>query len=198
MARKYKSIAAVIGAVSVLGLGGVAIAANGDSDARAANIAAALSEQTGTQITSADVLAAQKQVATERVQQAVTDGRITQAEADEQLKRIENGEHIGHGGRGGPGGGPISGVAEDLGLDQDALREALRDGQSLAEYAESQDVTRDQVVTAIESSLMEKAEGRGIETDAEQLSSRAESIADGEGRGERGAGGPFGGPPEAG
>jgi len=198
MARSYKSIAAIIGAVSVLGLGGVASAAGGDSNERVASIAQALSTQTGTEVTAEDVLAAQKQVATERVEQAVADGRITQAEADDMLERVESGERVGPGhggGPGGPGGGPINGVAEDLGLDQDALREALRDGQSLAEYAESQGATRDQVVAAIEASLIEKAEERGIETDAEELSSRAESIADGEGRGGPGPGGPFGGPP---
>jgi hypothetical protein len=197
MARKYRSIAAVIGAVSVLGLGGVAIAASDESNDRAATVAQALSAQTGTEITTEDVLAAQKQVATDRVEQALADGRITQDEADSLLERIESGEHIRGGLHGGPGfgpGGPIGGVAEDLGLDQDALREALRDGQSLAEFAEGQGVTRDQVVSAIEDSMIEKAEERGVDApDGATLSERAESIADGDGA----RPGPFAGPPPA-
>ena len=202
---KRNTIVASIAAVAALGLGGIAVAATGGSDERAAVFAEALSEQTGAQITADDVKEAREQVAKERVEQAVTDGNLTREQADEIITRIESGEGPGRG-VGGPGhhrgggfGGPASAVAEALALDADALRDALRGGQTLSEYAEGQGKTRAEVVEAIKGSLSERITERGGEapTDAD-LTEKAEAIADGEGK--RGHGGHhrgFGGAPDA-
>jgi hypothetical protein len=207
---KRNSIIAALASVAALGLGGAAIAATSGSNGHAEAFAEALSEQTGAEITTDDVIAARKQVAKDRVEQAVTDGDITREQADELIERIESGERVGHGFRGGHGGGPgpgrgfgggaAAGVAEALGLEADAVREALRDGQSLSEYAESQGKTRDQVLDAIKKSITARAEQNGMEPpDAEALNELAERLADREG-GKRGFGGHghgFGGPPPA-
>lgn len=206
---KRNTVVASIAAIAALGLGGIAFAATGGSNERATAFAEALSEQTGSEVTADDVIAAQKEVAKDRVEQAVADGNLTREQADEILERIENGERVGRGfggagghHRGGGFGGPASGVAEALGLDADAVREALRDGQSLSEYAESQGKTRAEVVDAIKKSITERITERGGEapTDAE-LTEKAEAIADGErggkGFGRRGHGHGPGGFPDA-
>ncbi|MDH3225753.1 MAG: hypothetical protein OEM67_01510 [Thermoleophilia bacterium] len=208
---KRNSIIAALASVAALGLGGAAIAASTGSNDRAEAFAEALSEQTGSEITTDDVIAARKQVARDRVEQAVTDGRITREQADELIERIESGEGIGRGFRGGfgdgPGhggfgrgfGGPAAAVAEELGLEADAVREALRDGQSLSEYAGSQGKTRNEVLDAIKRSITDGAQQRGVDPpDEETLNSLAERLADREG-GKRGFGGHghggFGPPP---
>lgn len=204
---KRNSIIAALASVAALGLGGAAIAATSGSNDRAEAFAEALSEQTGAEITTDDVIAARKQVAKDRVERAASDGRITREQADELIERIESGERVGHGFRGGHGGGPgrgfgggaTAGVAEALGLEADAVREAFRDGQSLSEYAESQGKTRDEVIDAIKKSITERAEENGMEPpDAEALNELAERLADREG-GKRGFGGHghggFGPPP---
>ena len=187
---KRNSLVAGLASVAVLGLGGVAIAANSGSDDRATAFAEALSAQTGAEITAEDVTAARKQLAKDRVEQAVTDGRLTREEADAILERIESGEGLG---RGFPIGGPGSGhhslrgggahigdVADALGLDADALRDALRDGQSLSEFAEGQGKTRAQVLDAIKEEITAEAEERGVDPPAgEDLTTLAERIADG-------------------
>ncbi len=206
---KRNSVIAALASVAALGLGGAAIAATNGPGDRAEAFAEALSEQTGAEITADDVTAARKQVAKDRVEQAVTDGDLTREQADEIIARIESGESLGRGFRGGFGGGPghhgrgfggaSLGVAEALGLEEDAVREALRDGQSLSEYAESQGKTRQEVIDAIKEAITERAEERGGEVpDADALNEFAERLADREG-GKRGGGshghGGFGPPP---
>jgi hypothetical protein len=197
LTKRTGAVLASAGAVAALGLGGVAIAASGD-DGRASAFAEALSEQTGAEITAEDVTAAGQEVAKDRVERAVADGALSREQADRIIERIESGElpgrgprgghGVGHHGppgfglRGGPGGGPGAEVAEALGLDPDAVREARRDGQSLAEYAESQGTSRAEVIAAIKEAISDAAAERGVTPpDDEALDALAERIADREG-----------------
>lgn len=192
MIRRSKALTAALAATAALGVGGVAVAATDDSaNDRAAAMAEALSEQVGSEVSVEDLLAARQQVATDRVEQALADGEITQEQADERLEAIANGEHPGHGERGHrSGAGPLEDVAESLGLDLESAREALRLGDTLAEYAESQGVSRGDLVAAIVQSMSERVTEHGDQApDAETLTERAEALVDGE-RPER----PFGGP----
>lgn len=94
------------------------------------------------------------------LQQLVDDGTITADQADAVTAHLvenapERGGHGGpggHGGHGGPGGRPgMDGevVAGVIGIDAEALRDALRSGQSLAEIAEANGVDPQTVIDAL-------------------------------------------------
>ncbi|WP_139492566.1 hypothetical protein [Brevibacillus dissolubilis] len=92
----------------------------------------------------------------ERLDQAVTDGKLTSEQAAEMktqfaTKATEMIEKTGldrgeHGGFGGHGGFASEELATLLNLDQDALKEQLQSGKSLAEIAEAQGVTKQAVI----------------------------------------------------
>ena len=107
----------------------------------------------------------------ERLDEAVADERLTREEADEKIaeaeerltERAESDEpflprgprHHGHHGRHGPGISPE--VLEDtLGLTPEELRDALRDGQTLAEIAAAQGVSTDDLVAAMTAHAAER------------------------------------------
>ena len=79
----------------------------------------------------------------------VTDGTITQAQADRVAttlaERGPTGRRGGHGG----GRGLLAAAAEDLGITPKELRAAAQAGTTLAELAEENDVTRDELVDAL-------------------------------------------------
>ncbi|MBN1813153.1 MAG: hypothetical protein JXA14_15060 [Anaerolineae bacterium] len=129
----------------------------------------------------------------ERLQQAVENGRLTQEEADERiaemeaniLEHLESGEFVGPGGPGGPGmpGGPRGGhfgggapfdvLAEALGMTVEELRDALADGQTIAELAEAKGVAlqdiADALVTAHAERLQQAVEnGRLTQEEADE------------------------------
>jgi hypothetical protein len=92
-------------------------------------------------------------------------------------------------------------VTELLGIDEDALREALADGQTLAEVAEEQGVSRDELVGALvaeaETRIDERVTDGDIEADEatelkENIAERIDELVDGEigDRGDR-PGGPW-------
>lgn len=91
-----------------------------------------------------------------QLDQAVKDGKLTQAQADAIKKRraesgtVLGGPGFGHHGRGGPGfghrggpGGPggrlgvLAGAAKALGISERSLHEQLHDGKTLAEIAKA-------------------------------------------------------------
>jgi 3-hydroxyacyl-CoA dehydrogenase len=154
----------------------------------------------------------------ERLQQAVEDGRLTQEEADERiarmeenmLERLESGERDpgGPGGMGGPGkpGGPrgphgedLDVVAEALGMTPEEVREAVSDGQTIAELAEAQGVPLQDVADALVAAEAERLQqavedGRLTQEEAdERLAHMEENILEhlesGEPGGPRGNGG---------
>ena len=96
----------------------------------------------------------------ERIQQAVEDWNITQEQADERIEQMEDNvlEGLqtgswfsmgGRGRRGGPGGVQPAILAETLGMTTEELREALADGQTIAELAEAQGVALQDLVDAL-------------------------------------------------
>jgi polyhydroxyalkanoate synthesis regulator phasin len=95
----------------------------------------------------------------------VEDGTITQEQADAVEEALED-AHPGPGLRGGfghhPGwfgfGGDLSTLADSLGLDEDELRSELREGKTIAEVAEEQDVDVADVVDDIVEAQQERVD----------------------------------------
>jgi hypothetical protein len=179
---------------AVLG-GGAALAADRlspteESDAVVADAA----KQLG--VSSAKLEAALQQALENRVDAAVADGRLTEAQAAELKERIAAGEvpligvDPGHGGPGHHHGFVDFGAAATyLGITRDALRTSLQDGDTLAEIARANGKTaaglEDALVAAAKADLDAKvAEGRltaaqrtGILAD---LEARIADVVDGE------------------
>ena len=92
----------------------------------------------------------------DRLQQAlaglVTDGTLTQAQADKVASTLESADlGRGPGGHGGPGGRgrDLSTAATALGLSEDELRTALEGGKTLAQVAEDEGVDVDTLIAAL-------------------------------------------------
>lgn len=159
----------------------------------------------------------------EALQSLVDDGTIDAAQADAVASTLA--ESAPRGGRGGPGGrggghhrgGSLTVVAEAIGIDADALKEALRSGQTIAEVAEANGVDVQVVVDAMVAGISEKLDeavssGRLTQEKADERKAeapeRATDRVNGEGpeRGSRrgpgsggpGSGGPGSGGPESG
>ncbi|MEM7272127.1 MAG: hypothetical protein AAF547_03515 [Actinomycetota bacterium] len=153
----------------------------------------------------ADVEAALVAAANERLDEAVENGRIDEAEAAEKRADIEERvselmtkdpsefERKGRGGRGGHGG-PGKGFASDvitetLGLSAEEIREALSEGQTLSDLAEAQGVDAEDLAAAMVAEATERIDGavedgkidanRADELKAE-LEERIDGVLDGE------------------
>jgi polyhydroxyalkanoate synthesis regulator phasin len=143
----------------------------------------------------------------EAIAPLVEDGTITQAQADAVVAAIQEARPEGPRGHHGPGRGMKGGeaAAEALGITTDELRQALRDGATLAEVAALQGVDVQVVIDAMVAEAREHIEqavedGRLTREEAdEKLAELTERITDvvnngrpeGEGpRGPRGPGGP--------
>ena len=99
------------------------------------------------------------------VAQAVTDGKLTQAQADQILANAEThaANHVnttapmgrgGHGGErgakfGNPANAPLAVAAKAIGIDETALRTELQSGKTIADVAKAKGVDSAKVVTAI-------------------------------------------------
>ena len=178
MEGRRRLIAVAGAAVAALGLaaGGATYAAtNGGPQEEANALAEALNENEGTSLTGQDIQDALKDVLKERLDDAVKSGKITQEEADRILERAsERGFPLGPG-PGGPGfhiefrGGPfIEAAAKALGLSEDALREQLEAGKSLADIAAARNVDKAEVVAAVRDAILaEPPPGRDAPTKAE-------------------------------
>jgi len=140
----------------------------------------------------------------------VSDGTLTQAQADKVASTLADklpaggrGDHGGPGGPGGPGGlgggRGLDAAATSLGVSADELRTALRDGKSLADVAAEKGVAKDKLigdlVKAAETRLSEQvAAGRLTQAEADErkadLQDRITQMVDRKGlpdRGDRGA-----------
>jgi hypothetical protein len=163
--RKIAALAA--GAVAVAGISAGAVAATGGSGDEASDLAAAINNRAGTSITADQVEGAFQDLLKQRLDEAVAAGRITQAQADEMLKRAQDAPGLGlgfggrHGGPGGPGFGArgevMDKVAAKLKLTEEQLHTRLHSGKTLAAIAKAQGVSRAELVATITAAL--KAEG---------------------------------------
>jgi hypothetical protein len=117
--------------------------------------------------------------AVERITEAlaglVDDGSITQEQADEVAATLAESGLGGPGGRGGHGPGmDLSVAAQTLGMTEDELRTALEaDGATLAQVAEDQGVEEDALVDALVTAGKERiadavADGRLTQEEADQ------------------------------
>jgi len=107
------------------------------------------------------------------------DSTVDNADADH-----DHGERRGPGGRGGRGGEQMATVAEVIGVDAEALREAFAAGQSVADVAEANGVALDDVVAAVvaemETHLAEHvAEGKLAQSEADaKLADAADKVTE--------------------
>jgi hypothetical protein len=175
-----------LAAVGVLVGGGLAgaFAATSGQDDPAGDLASALSKRTGEQVTSAEVKAAFTDVLKQRLQEQVAAGRITQAQADDMLKRAANAPLPGMGERHGPGGHHGRGmhevkdaVARKLGMTETQLHDAREQGKTLAQVAETKGVSRAGLITTVAGAIQKSERGAGL-TDA-QATQMATDIVDG-------------------
>jgi hypothetical protein len=195
MRGRTKLAAAAVGVVAAAGTATGVVAATGSgSGDRAADLAAAINKRAGTSITAADISGAYQDLLKARLDAAVAAGKLTQAQADDMLARAKDAP------LGGPGLGDhghraraelLAPVAGLLKLSEDQLRTKLRSGDTLAQIAKAQGVSRADLVAAIAKAL----KTADPDTTDARATALAGQIADGEGpRGERRGERPFGGP----
>ena len=121
----------------------------------------------------------------EALQPLVDDGTLDEAQRDAVVATLEEarGEGFGpRGHRGGPGRGGLGTVAETLGLEGSEIREALQNGESIADLAEAQGVDLDSIVDALITQAEERLDaaveaGRIDEAQAAEMLEAAEEKA---------------------
>ena len=178
--RRIAIVAA--GAIGAAGLATGAIAATSGSSDDAGDLAAAINKRAGTSITADDVQGAYQDVLKAHLAEAVKAGTITQAQAEEILKRAQTMPGMsplgaGPGVRGfrdhhGPHADVLGPVAKKLGLTEAQLRARLEKGDTLAEIAKAEGVSRADLIAAISAAL--KADG----VPAARIADLAAHIAD--------------------
>lgn len=188
-----RAIALISAGALAVGAGGATIgwAASGGGDpSPAAGLAAALNKNEGTNLTEADVRQAMQDAFKARLDADVAAGRLTQAQADEMLKRMKEApqrraqHEARHAAR-------IAPVAAALGMSADEIRDALRNGSSLADLAKNEGVSRAKLLAAIKKGIQAEAKAAGVTLSAARLNQMAKRVADREGGLGRGG---FGGP----
>jgi hypothetical protein len=157
MSTSKRTIAVAVAALAVAGGGGAAIAASQGSSASPEAFFDSLAEHLG--ISTEELEDAAKAAATDQVDAALEEGRITEQEAERLKERIQQGDApflFGPPLFGGPhhhGGGilisKLEAAAEYLGLTNVQLRERLEEGQSLADIARAEDKSVDGLKQAL-------------------------------------------------
>lgn len=185
------------GAVATAGIAGGAVAATGGGGGAAEDLAAAINERAGTQITADQVEGAYIDLLSKRLDEAVAAGRLTRTQADEMLERAKDapglprlgGPGMGRGRHGGPRAEVLDDVAKKIGMTEAQIRTRLEAGKTLAQIAKAEGVSRADLIATIRAAL--KAEG----VPAARIAELAKHIAD-DTRPERGPGrhGPGGRP----
>ncbi len=142
-----------------------------------------------------------------RIDEAVKDGRLTEAQGKAMKQRIESGDFplFGGPGFGGPRGfghhgfRDLDAAAAYLGVDEDTLRQRLRDGDTLADVAKDTGKSVEGLVTAIVASTtkrLDEAVAAGRITKAQRdeivagLKARSTAIVNGDFPAFKGRGGP--------
>mgnify|MGYP005992521915 FL=1 len=187
MKTRHKRIAG-LAAVGMLVGGGLAgaFAATGGQDDPAGDLASALSNRTGDQVSAADVRGAFTDVLEQRLKEDVASGRITQEQADEMLKRAASAPLPGVGRHGGPGGHHGGGMHEVgqavqklLGVTGEQMHDAREKGTTLAQLAESKGVAKADLVATVARAV--KASDRGANLSDARATQRATDMVDGKG-----------------
>lgn len=208
--RGTRGMAVLAGAaIAVVGAGAaIGFAATGSGQDPDSELAEALSDRVGAQVTAEDIQAAREQVAKQHLDEAVAEGRITQEQADQMLERLkempERREEM-EAAR----DATLAPIAKVLGMTTEELHEARHDGTTLLELAEDEGVSRAELEKAVKEGVAAgaTASGRTAPT-GDDLEELVDHIVEEEhgfgGRGDRGhRGGPgelgvFGGPPMGG
>jgi hypothetical protein len=152
MTRKRTKLAVGAGAaLAVVGAGG-AVAANRLSPTEESKaVVEDAARQLG--VDPAKLSAALQQALDNRIDEAVRAGRLTEKQAEAMKSRIEAGQFpllgLGHRGFGHRGFRDLDAAAAFLGVGEVALRERLREGETLAEVAKAEGKSVDGLVTAI-------------------------------------------------
>ncbi len=155
MTRKRTKLAVGAGAaLAVVGAGG-AVAANRLSPTEESKaVVEDAAKQLG--VDPAKLSAALQQALENRIDEAVRAGRLTEKQAEAMKARIEAGEFplfagpgLGHRGFGHRGFRDLDAAATYLGVGEEALRNRLREGETLAEVAKAEGKSVDGLVTAI-------------------------------------------------
>jgi hypothetical protein len=173
--KSRRILAATVAGLAVTGGVGAGIAASQD-DSRTSSFFDAVARHLG--ISSQELEDATRAAAIDQVDAALEEGRITEEQAEELKSRIESGDvppflgpGLFFGGPRGDGehefgfgfgfhfGEKLDAAAEYLGVTEEELRSALREGKSLAEIAEEQgksvDGLKDALLAAAETRLNE-------------------------------------------
>ncbi|MGB1712350.1 MAG: hypothetical protein ACPHP1_07280 [Miltoncostaeaceae bacterium] len=187
MKTRHKRIAG-LAAVGMLVGGGLAgaFAPTGGQDDPAGDLASALSNRTGDQVSAADVRGAFTDILEQRLKENVASGRITQEQADEMLKRAASAPLPGVGRHGGPGGHHGGGMREVgqavqklLGVTEEQMHDAREKGTTLAQLAESKGVAKADLVATVARAV--KASDRGANLSDARATQRATDMVDGKG-----------------
>lgn len=202
--RSGRGIAAITGATLAIGGAGAAIGLaagggfGGGDDARQA-FADALSDRVGAEVTVEDIEAARLEAARASLDRAVDEGRLSQEEADEMLERIQQAPERREQAKEAHEQGRQE-LASLLGITVEELREARRNGTSLAELARQNNVPRERLEATVKEQIESRAQSFGRELpDQADIDELVDRIVESEGRrgrpgGFQGRRGPFGGP----
>lgn len=95
----------------------------------------------------------------DRLADAVESGRFTQEQADEIAERIESGEFVGRQGRRGHGN-KLGSLTEALGIEADELRAGFEAGQTLAEIAEANGISSDDLIDTLVTQFNERIDAK--------------------------------------
>lgn len=208
MKKRTKLAAGAGAALAVVGAGGAVAATKLSPAEESKAVVEDAAKQLG--VDPAKLNAALKQALENRIDEAVRAGRLTAQQGQAIKARIEAGDFplfagpgFGHRGFSHRGFRDLDAAAAYLGVGEDALRERLRDGETLAEVAKAEDKSVDGLVTAIVAATtkrLDAAVAAGRMTEAQRdmivasLKQRTTEIVNGTFPALAGRGG-FGGPP---
>jgi hypothetical protein len=161
---KRKLVAGAVAGLAVAGGGAAAVAATqtGSPQEESKAVVEDAAKQLGVQPT--ELSNALKQALKNRIDAAVAAGRLTEEQGKELKDRVDAEEFPllgaglrgGHHGPGGPFGRGLDAAAEYLGTTEEALREQLRDGTTLAGAAKKAGKSVDGLVDALVADAKEK------------------------------------------
>jgi len=214
MKKRTKFAVGTGAALAVVGAGGAVAATKLSPTEESKAVVEDAAKQLG--VDPAKLTDALKRALENRIDEAVEAGRLTQEQGEAMKQRIETddfplfpGPALGHRGFGHHAGlRDLDAAAAFLGLEEDVLRDRLRDGETLADVAKAEGKSVDALVTAIVAATtkwLDEAVASGRLTKAQRdeiasgLKARTTAIVNGDfpalkGRGGHGPGFGFRGP----